>query len=907
MTLNPGTRLGPYEIVSHAGSGGMGDVYKARDTRLNRTVAIKVLPRQLAANPDFRARFEREARAVSSLDHPNICVLHDVGHTDSTGGEQGVEYLVMQFLEGETLAKRISRGPLPLAETLRISTEIASALDKAHRAGILHRDLKPGNVMLTKTGSKLLDFGLAKYSPVAEAAAHTIPATATSPLTGKGTILGTLLYMSPEQLEGRELDARSDIFSFGAMLYEMLTGVRPFGGQSQASVIAAILDREPESLAALAPTTPPTLDRVVRKCLAKDPDRRWQSAGDLCDELSWIAQESGARPAVVPARGPSPARSWIAPVVGILLALTALTVAGVSAWRRLQSPPPVVGRYLTIVPGVAQLTRGGIAVSPDGKYLAYLGTVSEAAVTGPAAPRRIYLQRSDAESATAIAGTEGASSPFFSPDGLWIGYFIETGLMKVSVLGGAPIKISDAPPVNRGGTWGPDDTILFAPTQSNVLHRVSASGGGFGPVTKSTQAQIWPELLPGGKTVLFTRRQGPSRNPENSDLALLDLASGADRTVVQGGAYGRYSPTGHILFMRGDALHAVPFDLKTLQTIGSPLPIVDNIAIDTATGAAQYAVAPDGTLYVVRGAFAASNVSAVWVDRSGKQVGRPLASASRLSGTRLSPDGRRALLTGPTTQGDMDIYMVDVASGSMVRFSGDAADDFNAIWTLDAKSVIYTSFAVARLPTLVSKPGDGTGKAEALVKLNGPQFTGSVSSAGVLAFTTFVAMATRADVYTVALTGEDRTPRPFLYTSADEFGPEFSPDGKWLAYVSTESGVRDVYVVPYPGPGPPRKISSGGASPVWCRTCDELFYQSAAGVMAVAVKAGAFGTPRLLFEAQSFHRASREDGPRQYDVTADGQRFLMLRDDVLNPTSTARLDVIIDWPARLRQRAESGR
>ena len=878
----------------------MGEVYRARDTRLDRTVAVKVLPAHLAANPQLRTRFEREARAVSALDHPHICILHDIGRSDE------LDFLVMQFLEGETLAERLARGPLPLAEALRLGVEIAGALDKAHRAGILHRDLKPGNVMLTRSGSKLLDFGLAKLAAPVNATAQTVAATASAPLTGQGSFVGTLLYMSPEQLEGREVDARSDIFSFGAMLYEMLTGARPFAGDSQASIIAAILEKDPQPLAERAPLTPPALDRVVRKCLAKDPDLRWQSARDLGDELAWIAR-GGASESGLPAQA-AVRRSWLVPGLAAvaIIGVVAGAAAGLKLWKGDAAAAPI-GRHLTVQPPAGvRLTHGGIAVAPDGRSFVYVATPQAPGGDLTAVMSRLYLQRADSDSATSIAGTEGALSPFFSPDGLWIGFFIATALMKVSTLGGMPIKITDNPPVNRGGSWGPDNVIVFSPTQSSPMNRVMADGGGYTTISKTPEAQLWPEFLPGGKHVLYTKRLGTSRSLESAEVAAVDLASGEHRTLIQGAGYGRYSPSGHILFARGGSLYAVAFDVNSMRVTGSAVPVADGLAIHQETGAPQFAVAPDGTLYVARGKFPDESVTATWVERTGVVSGKPLTPARRLWAPRLAPDGRTALLTSFTTQGDTDIFMLDVGSASMVRFSSDSADDFNPTWGPAGQTVLYSTFAIAGMPRLVSKPSNGGGKAEPVVSMAGPQFTGSVSSSGVLAFTTFVEVATRSDIFTMPLAG-DRTPQPFLRTSADEFGPEFSPDGKWIAYVSNEAGTLDVYVAPFPGPGASRKISSnGGISPAWCRSCGELFFQTRSGMMAVQVTNEGFGEPRQLFAAGAYRGMSREDGPRQYDVTPDGKRFLMLRAETAPVESPARLDVISGWVTRLAQQARPG-
>jgi serine/threonine protein kinase len=922
MALTTGSRLGPYEIVAPIGAGGMGEVYKGRDTRLDRTVAIKVLPAHVGSNPEFRSRFEREARAISSLDHPNICALYDVGRQPATGaGGEAIDFLVMQHLDGETLAARLSRGPLPIAEALRYAIEIAGALDTAHSAGILHRDLKPGNVMLTKSGpgrqgilqAKLLDFGLAKLAVADPRREPAVQQTASSPLTGQGSILGTLQYMSPEQLEGRDLDARSDIFAFGAMLYEMVTATRPFEGSSQASVIAAILDRDPPPMTERVPLTPPALDRVVRKCLAKDPDHRWQTARDLGDELSWIAQGSGADLSTTVRATPPPMSRRGITAASIALAAAALGIyLGWSALKKPAGAPPAM-RHLTLTPpeGV-RFAAGGLAVSPDSQWIAYVA----APVNAPrpdgkisAAEPRIYLRRFDSDATTAIAGTEGAKAPFFSPDSLWIGYFTTTAMLKVSVLGGAPIKMMNVPPVTRGGAWGEGDTIVLTPTQSAPLLRVKATE--LTPLRipdSEGSAQLWPAFLPGGIDVLITRRRSTGRNVEDGDIVVQNLQSGEQKMLVSGGSYARYSSTGHLLFVRSRTLMAVPFDVRTKEVKGTPLPIADGISSDPYTGGSHYAVAPDGTLLYMRGDFASMRFETAWVDRTGRPLPVTTTMAADLSHPRLSPDGSRMLLSALSQAGDGDVHLADVGRSSLVRLTTDQDDDFNAIWTLDGKRVIYTAFKVGTMPTLVWRSADGSGAVEPLIvpAEREPQFAGSVSPKGVVAYATFKD-ATRTDIHTAPLSGE-RKGRPFIQTTADEFGGEFSPDGRWLAYVSNESGTNEVYVSAYPGQGSKSLVSrGGGVAPAWCRTCGELYYQSDAGMMAVTVPAeaaAAFGEPRLLFSGD-YSRRSREDGHRDYDVTSDGKRFVMLRQrEILSKAAT--LEVVINWVERLNSPA-SGR
>jgi serine/threonine-protein kinase len=887
-----GIKLGPYEVLAKLGEGGMGEVYKARDTRLDRTVAIKVLPPHVLDDPAFRARFEREARTASSLEHPNICALYDVGR------EGTVEYLVMQYLDGVTLAQRVARGSMPIDEALRCAAEIAGALDRAHRAGVVHRDVKPGNVMLVKTGrevsAKLLDFGLAKgAAPAGLDVSRSAAATATSPLTGRGTIVGTLPYMSPEQLEGRELDARSDIFSFGAMLYEMVTGRRPFEANSEASLIAAILDRDPPPMASIAPLAPPALERLVRKCLAKDRERRWQSAADLADELSWIAQSSGAQQPAVARR-----RSKL--TAYLLWALAAAIAAGLAIpialtiLKQRPAPPAGIARQLGIAlpEGVTVRRGGGIAVSPDGQTIAFIASP-------PQLPAQLHVRRSNSSDVTVVNGTEGARNPFFSPDGQSIGYFVSTRLMKVSLRGGRPVLLASLPPVTRGGAWLPDDTIVVSPMQSSGLIRIDQEGKPTPLTTVDTaageRAHLWPALLPGGG-VLFAVLRGATSDVDAADIAVLDVATGERRVVYRGGAFPRYSPTGHLLFTRGGTLQAVPFDPASKTVSGAAVPIAEGVAIDPFFGGAHYAVAPDGAVLLFRGAFPRSQTSGVWVDASGTSAPVTGMTGSQPRQPRMSPDGTRVLYDAETSDGDDEIHVLDIARGTALRVSGDPRDDFGSVWTPDGRTVIWTALPPNRLPFLVMRPVDGSAPAEALLRdETTAQFVGSVSRSRVLAYTQASATGAR-DIYVVPLDG-DRKPVPFVATAAIEFGPEFSPDGKWVAYVSRESGVTDIYVAPYPGPGGIRRVTSGGAvSPLWSRDGGTLYYQTGEGMFAVGVTGGSdigFGAPRRLFTG-TFVVDSREDGARNYDVSLDGKRFLMfVRQQVTVPPPS--FQVLLNW------------
>src|ERR1700686_4157973 len=569
VPILPGKRLGPYEILSAVGAGGMGEVYRAKDTRLDRIVAIKVLPDHLSSKPDLRERFEREAKTISSLNHPHICTLYDIGQQD------GTDYLVMEYLEGETLAQRLAKGPLPIEQVLRYAIEIADALDKAHRKGITHRDLKPGNIMLTKSGAKLLDFGLAKLKQETAPANVTLSKLPTEDaVTAQGTILGTLQYMAPEQLEAKEADARTDIFAFGTVVYEMATGKRAFEGKSQASLIAKILETDPPPISSLQPMTPPALDRIVKRCLAKEPDERWQSANDLTNELKWIA-EGGSQVTLAPtAEAESVSARWQGPMVWAVVSLLLVAaIASLAIWnlRRLPSPQPVSRFTITLPPGqqFAGLDTGlAVALSPDGTHLAY------AALLG--GTQQLYLRALDSLEAKPIPETEGATNPFFSPDSQWVGFFAGGKLKKVSVSGGAVLILGDAPQP-RGASWGSQGMIAFAPTGAEALQQVADAGGTPRALTRFETGEIshrWPEFLPGGKAVLFTVGKG-ANNWNNEQIAVQSIGTGGRRTVVYGGTYPRYAPSGHLLYAQRGSMMAVPFDPQRLTPTGKAVPGVD--------------------------------------------------------------------------------------------------------------------------------------------------------------------------------------------------------------------------------------------------------------------------------------------------------------------------------------------
>jgi serine/threonine-protein kinase len=877
MTLSAGTRLGPYEILSPLGAGGMGEVYKAKDTRLDRTVAIKVLPEDFATDPDRRARFEREARAASALNHPHICTLHDIGHQD------GVDYIVLEHLEGETLADRLANGPLPLDGVLRYGIEIAQALAAAHRAGILHRDLKPGNVMLTKSGAKLLDFGLAKRAGVERGEALSVMQTATQakPLTSAGTVMGTIQYMSPEQLEAKEADARSDIWALGTLLYEMATGKRAFSGASQASIAAAILKEEPKPMRELQPVAPPALDRLVRACLAKDRDERMQSAGDVGRELSWMGEDDET----VPIRD-SPGRR-----MNILLGTLAGTVAGglvatITVLKLRSGEPPGASslKQLTVtLPSIELAARDyqGLALSPDGKHLVFPG--HRAGVT------QLYDRPMDRLEASPIPGTEGALQPFFSPDGRWVGFFAGGKLKKVALAGGTPVAICDARSHN-GSVWGSDDTILFSDAG---LFRVSAAGGSPQPVTTpdpglNESGHTDPAILPNGQAILFTIWTG---GYGRAQVAVQSLKSG-QRQLLFDGQNPHFTPTGHIVFFRAGSLWAAPFDSDRLKVIGSPTPVVQGVHSEWGLWS-YFALAGDGTLAYLPGAFDAKRL--VWVDRKGAVA--PLGAPPKpYDNPVISPDGQRLAIV--IREENNDVWSYELARGTLTRLTSDPGEDETPIWMPDGTAVAFAGNRSGG-GKLLSRLADGSGTDEVLLGTRGGhRHVDSVSPDGqVLAFEDS-GSATGSDIWVMPLHGE-RNPQPFVQTTFSEGGAKFSPDGRSIAYMSDESGRSEVYVAPYPGPGGRSQVSTdGGVEPVWARSGRELFFRTGDKMMVADVTIQPTFTasqPRVLFEGHFDFLPWNAN----YDVAPDGQRFLMVQP--AEATGRSQINIVLNWFEELKR------
>jgi serine/threonine-protein kinase len=895
MGLPTGTQLGPYEIVAPIGAGGMGEVYRARDTRLDRTVAIKVLPQHLADTPEARQRFEREARAVSALNHPHICTLHDVGSQD------GTEFLVMEYLEGETLAARLEKGPLPLAQVLQYGIQIADALDKAHRQGIIHRDLKPGNIMLTKSGAKLLDFGLAKAAlPLAAGATLTATVTRTTPVTQQGTIVGTFQYMSPEQVEGKEVDGRSDIFSLGAVLYEMVTGRRAFPGKSQLSVASAILEKDPEPISTLQPMTPPALERAVKRCLAKEPDDRWQTARDLLLELKWVA-EGGSHVTLSPtgpAKGVRPlGRRAVILTFGTLLLVAA--IASLAMWDLKPTPPrPVSRTVITLPPGqrLGGLDQAAVALSPDGTHLVYVATQG--------GTQQLYLRAMDSLEAKLIPGTEGATEPFFSPDGRWLGFFAGQKLKRVSLSGGAALTLGDAP-FPGGASWSSHGMIAFAPSVGSALQQVPDGGGTPQPLThleKGEVSQRWPEFLPDGKAVLFTAAP-TNASWANAQVAVQSVGTGERQNLIKEATHPRYAVSGQLIYAQGGSLMAVPFDLQRLAVTGAAVPVVESVLQSPSSGAAQYSFSATGSLVYISGGVEADQRSLVWVTRNGTE--QPVTAPARAYVfPRLSPDGRRVGV-GITEQ-ETQVWLYDLARETLTRFTFEGNVNLNAAWTPDGKRIAFQSNKEGPL-NLFWQRADGSGGLERLTTSEYNNFPISWSPDGQLLAFVEVNPTTGYDIWVLQLS--DRKAQPFLRTPFNESVPRFSPDGRWLAYVSNESGRWEVYVLAYPGPGGKWQISTeGGTEPVWNSNGRELFYRSGDKMMAVDIATQpsfTAGKPRVLFEGR--YNPAPGTTPN-YDVSPDGQRFLMVKPSKASEAAApTQINVVLNWFEELKRRVPAGK
>jgi eukaryotic-like serine/threonine-protein kinase len=888
-----GQKLGSYKILSLLGAGGMGEVYQAQDTKLGRDVAIKVLPAAFVHDVERLARFQREARMLAALNHPNIATIHGLEQSD------GVHYLVMELVPGQTLAERLGGGALKILkikEALKLGVQIAEALEAAHERGVIHRDLKPANVKVTPEGRvKVLDFGLAKAFAGDSGQDLSSAATLTAMGTEEGMILGTPAYMSPEQARGKAVDKRTDIWAFGCVLYEMLAGKVAFRGATVSDTIVAVLEREPD-WQALPAATPTKIRDLLRRCLQKESQHRLRDIGDARIEI----EEASAAPAM-----PEPAatrkgvralgRQVLILSVGALLLVAIVT--GLTMWNLKSSPAPtpqpVSRTVITLPPGqqLAGLDLGpAVALSPDGSRLAY--------VARQGGTQQLYLRAMDSQEAKLIPGTEGAVNPFFSPDGQWLGFFASGKLKKVSVNGGAALTLGDG--VTFGGaSWGSQGMIAISPTSIPGLQQVPDTGGTPQTLTlleKGDASHRWPEFLPGGKTVLFAA--GPAANNwTDAQVAVQSVGTGDRRNLVQGGTHPRYALSGHLVYAQGGRLMVVPFDPQRLRTTGAAIPLVEGVLQSTITGAAQYSLSSTGSLVYVPGTFQSDKSKLVWVSRNGAQ--QPVvAPAHAYRQPRLSPDGRRVAVT-INEQGDQ-VWLYDLSRETLTRYTFEGNRNTDPAWTPDGKRIAFESNKEGP-QNLFWQLADGSGGLERLTTSDYTQFPLSWSPDGqLLAFIEFNPTTGR-DIWMLRL--GDRKAQPFLRTPFDETSPQFSPDGRWLAYASNESGPYEIYAQPYPGPGGKWQISTeGGTEPVWNRNGRELFYRSGDKMMAVDIATQpsfAAGKPRMLFEGQ--YQQTPVTFPN-YDVSRDGQRFLMLKPSEQAASAPTQINVVLNWFEELKRR-----
>ena len=892
MSIAPGTRLGPYEIVSPLGSGGMGEVWKARDTRLDRSVAIKLIPADLAANPQIKMRFEREAKTISQLEHPHVCRLYDVGEAerDSTGGR--LSYLVMELVDGESLADRLTRGPLALGEVLRYGIEIAEALAAAHQSGIVHRDLKPGNVMITRSGAKLLDFGLSKTarpavmtSPDSETV-HSDRPLSDPPITERGTILGTFQYMAPEQLEGVEADARSDIFALGCVLYEMLTGQKAFDGKTRTSLIAAIVASDPRPIAQIQPLTPPQLEHVVTTSLQKDPERRWQSARDVAHELRWI-QASPSRTETSSGKS-----RWRNPLIA--LGALALVAAGAGLGRYSATPTPSAAIHSSIVPPknveIARPTGDGEVslISPDGRLVAFTGRESDG-------KRRIWLRPLDSAEARPIGGTESATYPFWSPDSRMIAFFADGRLKKVALDGSPPVTICQVASNPLAGDWNEDGVILFSSGSGVPLSQVSAAGGAPTEITTLDQSlgettHRWARFLPDGKSFLYMA--GSHEAAENSEVNAIYAArlGSPERKLILRARYNVEYTEGQILFVRDDTLFAQGFDPARLELEGEPVPLVRKVDTTPLSFYAAFSASDEGRLVYIAGIERIKR-DLVWLDANGRP-GEQVMPPGEYGSWRISPDGRVLAITIVDPSSGYNIWLKDLARGSLTRLTLAEGGGGEPVWSPDGKRIAYVGQDRGIYLT------DVDAQSEPQLLWRSDMWVGTASWSpdgkylGLWSFdprsaTTYDVLARSVDL--------DGPLIPIAATVASEWAYDFSPDGRWMMYASDVSGRDEIYLISFPDLKRRHQISKEGANAGSWKSADEIWYRTNNGEVVSVRFADAGGTLQISDPVPLF----RDERLAGLEIVPGSDRVLAMR--LLGENEPAELRVVTNWPALLER------
>ena len=901
MPLGPGTRLGPYEILAAIGAGGMGEVYRARDTKLGRDVAIKILPASLTGDPDRLARFTREAQMLASLNHPHIAAIH---HVEDTADGPAI---VMELVEGETLADRIARGPIPIDEALPIAKQIAGALEAAHEQGIIHRDLKPGNIKVTPDGVvKVLDFGLAKLNepvgsgqPAVGSLSHSPTITSPALMTGVGVLLGTAAYMSPEQARGRPVDKRADIWAFGAVLFEMLAGTRAFEDEDVSMTLSKVLQREPD-FDTLPSTIPARVRQALRLCLRKDPKQRVADIRDVRLALEG-AFETGVAPSAQPIVNTQPA--WRRAVVPLAMLLVGASLASAAVWFATRPVPPRLTRMTITPPEATALTIDGfdrdLAITPDGRRVVYAG----------ANGTEIFVRQLDALDPTPLVAVNGNGQGLFtSPDGQWVGYVENNDtLKKVAVTGGPAVTLLKMDGNSRGVTWAADDTLVFATVAPSGLQRVAASGGAATVLTRPDRARgesdhLWPEALPGGRQVLYTIMGRGELDA--AEVAVLDLTTGVSKTVLRGGYHAHYVASGHLVYAAGGTLRAVAFDPVRLEIRGTPVPVVPRL-FTTSNGGADFGVAGNGTLVYVDapGRGVSARRTLVWVDRQGREqpVNLPLRAYTYV---QLSPDGTKVALD--IRDQENDIWIWDLPRGTLQRLTFDPGLNREAVWTPDGKRVAFSAAKPDGSEEVYWQAADGSGIAERLTEgtMRGAIPTSFLPDGSGLLYTE---PDSPRDLWMVKVEGP-RTGQRLIATAANEQNGVVSPDGRWLAYQSNESGRDEIYVRPFPAVDTGRwQISTnGGTRPHWRRDGRELFYflqQGDAGaLMSAAVEPGSgftAGRQTMLFQG---NYPAPNAGRQLYDVSLDGQRFLMIKNaDAEAKVSPPQIIVVQNWFEELKR------